>query len=500
VLPWWATRVLEVQKVCPGMDVQKQVLLNSMPTALVDMRQGPSSLNSEEVDISPKPPWPIVYLKAGSANGNINSLISFKFRFEKQTLPIQPVMQRVGIQLRQTPWPCFDFLAAVDLEEVISYTWHSFQFRNINCLVEYFIASCVFDRGKWPSFSWQTPTQSGVTNEMVQFRLVPLPYFWEHFIMFKVPWPPSDWTWDFRCQYLDWHLIQKNCVALWPIYLEMLQWLPCAICTISGLPVNVFQGALDLWKLSWMFLLCLYISSSRVASSTNIWHNGRVTLIWWQKIKQLIVLVACSLNEAAIIGIADNSKLDPLKSTILWFPEYCDGQAGINSGQWMLVVILHEFLQFKSYWFAHHWPSPDTQILANPIAQFKRGNNLFMEAQLSMNIEQVTGRIYQWLISESMFRSKEHLLLGASVVVTKIKVQATDKLFVRSQAVMLAAFFSRSRPTTGSTSNNCKPCGILVELFSHRLGDKPNFKEGRMLGSGWAATGLSWVIGPACHL
>jgi hypothetical protein len=48
-----------------------------------------------------------------------------------------------------------------------------------------------------------------------------------------------------------------------------------------------------------------------------------------------------------------------------------------------------------------------------------------------------------------MFRSKDLLLLGTSVVVTKIKVQAADKLypspiaeiFVRSQAVLLAAFF-----------------------------------------------------------
>jgi hypothetical protein len=123
-----------------------------------------------------------------------------------------------------------------------------------------------------------------------------------------------------------------------------------------------------------------------------VWHNGRVTLTWWQKIKQLIVLVACSLNEAAIIGIADNSKLDPSKSAILWFPDYCDGEAGINSGDW---------------------------------------------------------KDLQWLIAESMFRSKDLLLLGTSVVVTKIKVQAADKLypspiaeiFVRSQAVLLAAFF-----------------------------------------------------------
>jgi hypothetical protein len=36
----------------------------------------------------------------------------------------------------------------VDLEKVISYSWYSFRFRNINFVVEYFPASSVFDRGK----------------------------------------------------------------------------------------------------------------------------------------------------------------------------------------------------------------------------------------------------------------------------------------------------------------------------------------------------------------
>ena len=55
-----------------GLGVQKPV-----PATLVDKGQGPYILNFEQVFITPKPPWPVVYLEVDSANGNFNSQMRF---------------------------------------------------------------------------------------------------------------------------------------------------------------------------------------------------------------------------------------------------------------------------------------------------------------------------------------------------------------------------------------------------------------------------------------
>jgi hypothetical protein len=72
ILPPLATRVLHIQIVYEGMDVEKPVL-----AALVDKGQGTYVLNFETVNITPKPPWPRGCLENDSAQSNFTSQLCF---------------------------------------------------------------------------------------------------------------------------------------------------------------------------------------------------------------------------------------------------------------------------------------------------------------------------------------------------------------------------------------------------------------------------------------
>ena len=95
-----ATKIHAQQNVLEGKVLLNPVLLELLPATILD--SGPKSdiLNAETVNISPKPPWPVVYIKADSLKGNFTPQICF-------SLWLCISCDEVTRKHRPIPWPPF---------------------------------------------------------------------------------------------------------------------------------------------------------------------------------------------------------------------------------------------------------------------------------------------------------------------------------------------------------------------------------------------------------
>jgi hypothetical protein len=213
----------------------------------------------------------------------------------------------------------------------------------------------------------------------------------------KLPWPPPSVQLEVTDDKLSQHalFVGIGCYQLHEtrIRIVALQSKHFPLCSNGDWLLILCQHKPVKWKLSLVSLMCLYMSSCCFINSTNIWHNGLLTLIW------------CP-------------------------PECGDCEAVSFSDQWMLMVLQFKYCRVDCHWAIPGakilWPPsmhissmlinvpsaqflvdksmqssiyPDTQIVVSPIVQF---NNLLMADQLSMDIVQ---EILAPPISSTLFAS-----------------------------------------------------------------------------------------------